>query len=150
VPGTAVFLVAHKTGVPSALLHNIKHNKIIHERVVILTVLTEEVPHVAPDERFAVVEVGQGFWRLVIRFGFLDNSDVPAALKTVIGCGGPFDMMKTSFFLSRQTLVAAAKPGMALWRERLFSWMMRNATSAMEFFQLPVNRVVELGTQVEM
>ena len=150
VPGTAVFLVAHKTGVPSALLHNIKHNKIIHERVVILTVLTEEVPHVAPAERFAVVEVGQGFWRLVIRFGFLDNSDVPAALKMVTGCGGPFDMMKTSFFLSRQTLVAAAKPGMALWREKLFAWMMRNATSAMEFFQLPVNRVVELGTQVEM
>ena len=150
VPGTAIFLTAAKSGVPSALLHNIKHNKIIHERVVVLTVVTEQMPHVAQERRFDVTEVGQGFWRMIIRFGFLDNTNVPAALAQTTACGGPFEMMKTSFFLSRETLVAAAKPGMAPWRETLFAWMLRNSTTAMDFFQLPVNRVVELGSQVEI
>ena len=150
VPGTAIFLTAAKSGVPSALLHNIKHNKIIHERVVVLTVVTEQMPHVAQERRFDVTEVGQGFWRMIIRFGFLDNTNVPVALAQTQDCGGPFEMMKTSFFLSRETLVPSAKPGMALWREALFAWMLRNATTAMDFFQLPVNRVVELGSQVEI
>ena len=150
VPGTAIFLTAAKSGVPSALLHNIKHNKIIHERVVVLTVVTEQMPHVAQERRFDVTEVGQGFWRMIIRFGFLDNTNVPAALAQTNACGGPFEIMKTSFFLSRETLVASANPGMALWRESLFAWMLRNATTAMDFFQLPVNRVVELGSQVEI
>ena len=150
VPGTAIFLTAAKSGVPSALLHNIKHNKIIHERVVVLTVVTDQVPHVPQERRFEVTEVGQGFWRMIIRFGFLDNTNVPAALAQTEACGGPFAMMKTSFFLSRETLVPAAKPGMAIWRETLFAWMLRNSTTAMDFFQLPVNRVVELGSQVEI
>ena len=150
VPGTAIFLTAAKSGVPSALLHNIKHNKIIHERVVVLTVVTEQMPHVAQERRFDVTEVGQGFWRMIIRFGFLDNTNVPATLAQTNACGGPFEIMKTSFFLSRETLVASANPGMALWRESLFAWMLRNATTAMDFFQLPVNRVVELGSQVEI
>ena len=150
VPGTAIFLTAAKSGVPSALLHNIKHNKIIHERVVVLTVVTDQVPHVPQERRFEVTEVGQGFWRMIIRFGFLDNTNVPAALAQTDACGGPFHIMKTSFFLSRETLVAAANPGMAPWREVLFAWMLRKATTAMDFFQLPVNRVVELGSQVEI
>ena len=87
---------------------------------------------------------------MVLRFGFLEETDVPAALKGVTMCGEPFEMMKTSFFLSRQTLIASAKPGMAIWREKLFAWMLRNAASAMEFFRLPSNRVVELGSQVEI
>jgi KUP system potassium uptake protein len=150
VPGTAVFMAASSNGVPSALLHNIKHNKVLHERVVILTIAIQDVPYVDDADRHEVVDLGNGFYRLTVRLGFLDESDVPASLKLVKDCGGPFEMMKTSFFLSRQTLIASAKPGMAIWREKLFAWMLRNAASAMEFFRLPSNRVVELGSQVEI
>jgi KUP system potassium uptake protein len=150
VPGTAVFMSAATTGVPSALLHNIKHNKVLHERVVILTVAIQDVPYVEADERYSVKGLGNGFYRMTLRYGFLEETDIPAALKGVTTCGEPFEIMKTSFFLSRQTLIASAKPGMALWREKLFSWMLRNAASAMEFFRLPSNRVVELGSQVEI
>lgn len=150
VPGTAVFMTASGSGVPSALLHNIKHNKVLHERVVILTVAIQDVPYVEAHERSAVKDMGKGFYRMTLRYGFLEETDIPLALKQVTMCGEPFEMMKTSFFLSRQTLIASAKPGMALWRERLFSWMLRNAASAMEFFRLPSNRVVELGSQVEI
>jgi KUP system potassium uptake protein len=150
VPGTAVFMASTDLGVPSALLHNIKHNKVLHERVVILTVAIQDVPFVEEGERFSVKDLGNGFYRLILRFGFLEETDVPAALKQVTMCGEPFQMMKTSFFLSRQTLLPSAKPGMALWREKLFAWMLRNAASAMEFFRLPTNRVVELGSQVEI
>ncbi len=150
VAGTAVFMASNKAGVPSALLHNIKHNKVLHERVVILTIAIQDVPYVDEEKRFKVADLGQGFYRLVIKFGFLEETDVPAALKRVSLCGAPFEMMKTSFFLSRQTLIASAKPGMWIWREKLFAWMLRNAASAMEFFRLPTNRVVELGSQVEI
>ena len=150
VPGTAVFMAATDNGVPSALLHNIKHNKVLHERVVVLTVAIQDVPYVEASERHEVVDLGNGFYRLVLRYGFLEETDVPEALKAVTMCGGPFEMMKTSFFLSRQTLLPSAKPGMALWREKLFAWMLRNAASAMEFFRLPSNRVVELGSQLEI
>jgi KUP system potassium uptake protein len=150
VPGTAIFMASSAAGVPSALLHNIKHNKVLHERVVILTVAIEDVPYVDPDKRCTTKDLGQGFHRISLRYGFLEETDVPAALKRADMCGGPFEMMKTSFFLSRQTLIASAKPGMAIWREKLFAWMLRNAASAMEFFRLPSNRVVELGSQVEI
>ncbi len=150
VPGTAIFMASTASGVPSALLHNIKHNKVLHERVVILTVAIEDVPYVDPGERCTMKELGDGFYRLKLRYGFLEETDVPAALTDASICGGPFEMMKTSFFLSRQTLIASAKPGMAIWREKLFAWMLRNAASAMEFFRLPSNRVVELGSQVEI
>lgn len=150
VPGTAIFMASTNTGVPSALLHNIKHNKVLHERVIILTVAIQDVPYVDEGERSSVKSLGQGFYRMTLRYGFLEETDVPAALKRVDIDGAPFEMMKTSFFLSRQTLVASAKPGMALWREKLFAWMLRNAASAMEFFRLPTNRVVELGSQLEI
>lgn len=150
VPGTAVFMASTNKGVPSALLHNIKHNKVLHERVVILTIAIQDVPFVDPNERCSGKDLGQGFYRLTLKFGFLEETDIPAALKNVQMCGEPFEVMKTSFFLSRQTLIAARKPGMALWREKLFAWMLRNAASAMEFFRLPTNRVVELGSQVEI
>jgi KUP system potassium uptake protein len=150
VPGTAIFMASSSAGVPSALLHNIKHNKVLHERVVILTVAIQDVPFVDEAERFAIKDLGQGFYRLTMRFGFLEETDVPANLKRVTMCGAPFEMMKTSFFLSRQTLLASDKPGMAIWREKLFAWMLRNAASAMEFFRLPTNRVVELGSQIEI
>jgi KUP system potassium uptake protein len=150
VPGTAIFMASTAAGVPSALLHNIKHNKVLHERVVILTVAIQDVPYVDEGERCSVKDLGQGFYRMSLRYGFLEETDVPDALKRADICGGPFDMMKTSFFLSRQTLLPSAKPGMAVWREKLFAWMLRNAASAMEFFRLPTNRVVELGSQVEI
>jgi len=150
VPGTAVFMASTNHGVPSALLHNIKHNKVLHERVVILTVATADVPQVDDAERYDVIDLGNGFYRLTLNYGFLEETDVPVALKTVTMCGEPFEMMKTSFFLSRQTLLPSAKPGMAIWREKLFAWMLRNAASAMEFFNLPTNRVVELGSQLEI
>jgi len=150
VPGTAVFMASTNKGVPSALLHNIKHNKVLHERVVILTVAIQDMPIVDPADRYACKDMGNGFYRLTLKYGFLEETDVPAALKGYELCGEPFEMMKTSFFLSRQTLLPSAKPGMALWREKLFAWMLRNAASAMEFFRLPTNRVVELGSQVEI
>ena len=150
VPGTAIFMASSASGVPSALLHNIKHNKVLHERVVILTVAIQDVPYVDDADRCSVKDLGQGFFRMSLRYGFLEETDVPAALARADVCGGPFTMMKTSFFLSRQTLLPSAKPGMALWREKLFAWMLRNAASAMEFFRLPTNRVVELGSQVEI
>ena len=150
VPGTAIFMASSASGVPSALLHNIKHNKVIHERVVVLTVQIQDEPVVDPERRCEMQDLGQGFYRLILRYGFVEEMDVPAALTQASICGGPFDMMQTSFFLSRQTLLPSAKPGMALWREKLFAWMLRNAATAMEFFRLPTNRVVELGSQVEI
>jgi len=167
VPGTAIFMHSGASGTPSALLHNIKHNKVLHERVVVLTVQIAEVPFVDDAERFDITEHGDGFYSVQLRYGFMQETDVPAALKAIgrarkgpdyvepapqkieIG-GGPFEMIQTSFFLSRQTLLSAESPGMAVWRERLFAWMMRNAATPMQFFNLPTNRVVELGSQVEI
>ena len=150
VPGTAIFMASSSAGVPSALLHNIKHNKVIHERVVILTVNIKDVPTVDPEKRCEVKDLGDGFYRLILHFGFMQETDVPEALKKVKGCGMEFDMMTTSFFLSRQTLLPSKKPEMMIWREKLFAWMLRNAATAMEFFKLPTNRVVELGSQMEI
>jgi KUP system potassium uptake protein len=150
VAGTAIFMSSTRGGVPSALLHNIKHNKVLHERVVVLTIQIADTPMVDEKDRAEIKDFGQGFHKLLLRFGFLEETDVPAALKGLMLDGQPIEMMKTSFFLSRQTLIASDKPGMALWREKLFAWMMRNAASAMEFFRLPANRVVELGSQVEI
>ena len=137
-------------GVPPALLHNLKHNKVLHERIILLTVKIVSVPMIADQDRCRMEDLGQGFHRLVLRFGFMQETDVPAALKLVKSCGADFNMMDTSFFLARQTLLPSARPGMAIWREHLFAWMLRNAESAMEFFRLPTNRVVELGSQVEI
>jgi KUP system potassium uptake protein len=151
VPGTAIFMNSGSSGTPSALLHNIKHNKVLHDRVVVLTVSIADVPYVDDVDRTEVSPLGDGFYRVVMRYGFMEETDVPAALKHLDNmCGGPFEMMQTSFFLSRQTLLPSEKPGMALWREKLFAWMMRNAATPMEFFRLPTNRVVELGSQVEI
>jgi KUP system potassium uptake protein len=150
VPGTAVFMTTAADGVPHALLHNLKHNKVLHERVLLLTVRIEDVPYVEEQKTFHLEELGQGFYRLIVRYGFMQETNVPAALARIDNCGPSFKMMDTSFFLARQTLITSPKPGMAVWREKLFAWMLRNAESAMEFFNLPPNRVVELGSQVEI
>lgn len=150
VSGTAVFMTSSPTGVPPALLHNLKHNKVLHDRIMILTVVVDEVPFVSDEDRIETFELGSNFYRILIRYGFMEEIDIPAVLKRIEHCGPKIKMMETSFFLSRQTLLASDTPGMAVWREVLFSWMMRNAESAMDFFKLPTNRVVELGSQVEI
>src|SRR5690606_24006900 len=132
VPGTAIFMNSGSSGTPSALLHNIKHNKVLHERVVVLTVQIAEVPFIDEAQRIETADLGEGFYRVILHYGFMEETDVPKALKQVEICGGKFDIMHTSFFLSRQTLLTADKPGMAIWREKLFSWMMRNAATPME------------------
>jgi len=150
VPGTAVFLASRPDDIPPSLLHNVKHNRVLHDRVVVLTVATEPVPHVADGGCVDVKALGEGFYRVIVRHGFMDDVNLPATLAKLQGCGEPFKPMDTSYFLARQTLIASSRPGMAIWREKLFAWMVRNAESAMEFFKLPTNRVVELGSQLEI
>ena len=150
VPGTAVFMTSSASGVPHALLHNLKHNKVLHERVILLTVKIQDVPYVPEEKRVETQDYTAGFYRVIIHYGFMEEVNVPAVLSGLKGCGPVCKMMDTSFFLARQTLIASSRPGMAIWREKLFSWMLRNAESAMEFFKLPTNRVVELGSQVEI
>jgi KUP system potassium uptake protein len=150
VGGTAVFMTSASDGVPHALLHNLKHNKVLHERIILLTVKISNSPYVDQDSRCKMEDLGQGFHRLILKYGFMEEPDVPAALANVQQCGPAIKMMDTSFFLARQTLLASARPGMAIWREKLFAWMLQNSESAMEFFRLPTNRVVELGSQVEI
>jgi KUP system potassium uptake protein len=150
VPGTAVFLTSTPDRVPHALLHNLKHNKVLHERVVFLTVVTRDVPFVADDERFDISPLGAQFYRMFAYFGFKEDPDVPALLEATGRKGFAFEMMETSFFVSRETLIATKVPGMAIWRERLFASMSKNAVKASDFFHVPTNRVVELGTQVEL
>ncbi|HEY0112997.1 MAG TPA: potassium transporter Kup [Allosphingosinicella sp.] len=150
VPGTAVFMTSQLDGVPHALLHNLKHNKVLHDRSIFLKVAIEDVPYVAPEKQIEVEELGQGFFRIILHFGFMQEMNVPDALARIDCCGLPFKMMDTSFFLSRQTPLASKQRHMAEWREKLFAWMMRNAESPMEFFSLPPNRVVEMGSQVKI
>lgn len=150
VPGTAVFMTSSAAGVPHALLHNLKHNRVLHDRVLLLTVSIADQPYWPEAERCESSDLGHGFHRIILRYGFMEEPDVPAALAKVDQCGAEFRMIDTSFFLSRQTLLPSARPGMMIWREKLFAWMLRNAESAMEFFRLPTNRVVELGSQVEI
>jgi KUP system potassium uptake protein len=150
VDGTAVFLTGSREGVPYAMLHNLKHNKIIHRRVVLLTVLTEEVPRMNEDERIEIYDIGKGFWRIIVHYGFAEGPNIPRILERCAAAGGNFDLMTTSFFLGRERLVRRVAPLMARWRENLFISLSRHALSATEFFRVPANRVVELGTQIEL
>lgn len=150
VRGTAVYMHAVPEGVPRALLHNLKHNHVLHARVIFLTVLTEDVPFIAEDERVQVTALAEGFWRVVARYGFMQHADVPAVLASASSGGLEFRKEETTYFLGRETIISAPKQGMARWRERLFGVMLRNARPATAFFGLPPNRVVELGVQVEI
>ncbi|HEX6670167.1 MAG TPA: KUP/HAK/KT family potassium transporter, partial [Gemmatimonadales bacterium] len=145
-----VYAVADPSTVPQALLHNLKHNQVLHERVVLLAVETEEVPHVDPDERVSLEHLGQGFHRVIMRFGFMEEPDVPAGLGALRPHGLEFKPLETTYFLSRETLLRARASRMAAWRRNLFAVMARNARTASSFFQLPPNRVVELGAQIEL
>jgi len=151
VPGTAVFMTADKTVVPHALMHNLKHNKVLHERNVLLTVDTLNVPYAPKDKRLRIEAIGNDFYRVVIQFGFMETPDVPLALMRSCDKGGIyFDPMDTTYFASRETIVASPHRGMPVWRDKLFALMHRNAASATGFFRIPGNRLVELGSQVQI
>jgi KUP system potassium uptake protein len=150
VKGTAVFMTGSPHGVPLALMHNLKHNQVLHERVVMLTVQAEEVPHVTLDERVHVEELGHQFYSVVASYGFMEEPDVPEIVTLCRAQNLDIDINRTTFFLGRETLIASARPGMALWRERLFVFLSRNAMPATAFFRIPANRVIEVGAQIEM
>lgn len=150
VPGTAVFMYGNPDGTPPALLHSLKHFGVLHETLVFLSVTTEEVPFVRDRDRVEVKHLGNGIFEVGIRSGFMEDADVPQILTTIDEEGLSFKPMTTSYFLGRETLIPTKQPGMAVWRERLFSVMSRNARPASSFFRLPPNRVVELGAQIEL
>ncbi|MBV8820285.1 MAG: KUP/HAK/KT family potassium transporter, partial [Acidobacteriaceae bacterium] len=150
VPGTAIFLTSNLDAVPSALLHNLKHNKILHERNVLMMIETLEVPFAEAHERLSITTSVPGFYRVAVRFGFAERPHLPPVLDRCGEAGLPFDLMDTTFFISRENVVPANRPGMALWRDRLFSFLARNAISPTQSFAIPGNRLVELGTQLEI
>jgi KUP system potassium uptake protein len=165
VPGTAVFLTSDIGGAPPVLLHHLKHNKVLHEKVMLMSVVTEEIPTVDEDDRVECEELGEGFYKVIAHYGFMESPDIPAALGQLGRAGADgrplaIKAMETSFFLGRETLIATRNPPtttpvpdaigrMAMWRKRLFILMTRNARSATAFFGLPPNRVVELGAQIQ-
>ena len=150
VPGTAVFLTAELGTLPNALLHNLKHNKVIHQHNVFVTVHSKEIPRVSPDSRLSIEDLGNNCWQAVVSFGFMDNPDVPLALQGLQASGCPLDAMSTSYFLSRDTIIPSIGGGMAPWREILFAQMHHNASGAADFLHLPNNSVVELGSKIQI
>ncbi len=149
IPGTAVFMTGSKEGVPPALLHNLKHNQVLHDRVALVTVQTASTPYVNDLDRIYLHRMEHGFMRVIVRYGFMEDPDVPGALHECSRFGESFDMMETTFYLSRETIVPTlSHMRIAHWRARLFAVMSKNATSATDFFKIPTNRVVELGTQL--
>ena len=150
VPGVAIFMYSDPGGTPPALIHNLRHNKVLHERVVLLSIITVEAPRVPLTHRIDLRNLGNGFFRVVLYYGFMETSDVMRDLALTGEHGLPLDLDEVSFFLGSERLLATARPGMAIWREKLFVLMSRNATNAANFFSLPPDRVVELGTLVEL
>ncbi|CAK0763050.1 putative potassium transport system protein kup [Azospirillaceae bacterium] len=162
VAGTAIFMTSDQNGVPQPLLHNMKHNKILHQRVIFLTVQTEDVPYVAEGKRFEIIPLEQNFFRVLLRYGFIEDPNIPKDLENCRKAGLEFDMMDTSFFIGRETMVLSTEQKlpfwkrlafpwkMPTWQKSVFIWMARNAVSITEFFKIPANRVVELGTQLEL
>jgi KUP system potassium uptake protein len=148
VPGTAVFLTSDPDFAPTALMHNLKHNKILHEHNVIVTVITADTPRVAEEDRVTITPVSKLFNRVALKFGYMEIPNVPKALALGRKKGWSFDIMSTSFFLSRRSLRPAAKSSMPRWQDRLFIGLARSASDATDFFQIPTGRVVEVGTQV--
>jgi KUP system potassium uptake protein len=149
VPGTAVFFSAERDSVPTTLLHNLKHNKVLHERLVFLSIVTEEVPRVPDEERTEIDVIERGHcYQVAVHYGFREEPDIPYALKLLGQRGLAFDLEETTFFLGKTSIARAEKRGVFTWRRELFRWMQRNAPSAAEYFRLPPARVIELGTQI--
>jgi KUP system potassium uptake protein len=150
VLGAAVFLTGEGDGAPSAMMHNLKHNQVLHERNILLTVVVEDKPYVTKGNRLLIKDLGKGFYRVKVYYGFMETPDIPDALEACATLGLTFDMMSTSFFISRALLVTSSKPGMVKWRERLFLALSKNAMNAADFFNIPANRVIEMGTRIEI
>jgi len=150
VEGTAVFLTADTGTVPNALLHNLKHNKVLHEQNLFVTVRSHEVPWIGLDKRLQIESLGHHCWQVVIHYGFKNDPDVPRALQQMRGRGCEMETMNTSYFLSRDTVIPTIGSGMAPWREKLFAQMHHNAGAAADFLNLPNNSVVELGSKIEI
>ena len=150
VEGTAVFLSAEPGTVPNALLHNLKHNKILHAQNLFVTVRSHEVPRIAASQTLEVTPLGGDCWQVVVNYGFMQNPNVPAALGALKGLAQPLEPMSTSYFLSRDIVIPTIGGGMAPWREKLFAQMHHNASAAAEFLHLPTNAVVELGSKIEI
>ncbi|HEX6730584.1 MAG TPA: KUP/HAK/KT family potassium transporter, partial [Pyrinomonadaceae bacterium] len=150
VPGTAIFMNGNASRTPPALLHNLEHNKVLHQRVLFLTVKTKQVPFVASEERVEIESLGNGFHRLKVYYGFMEDPDIPKVLESVQVPGLAYDPKDTTYFLGRETIIASKRPGMPLWREKIFSIISHNATSATAYFCIPPDRVVEMGEQIEI
>jgi KUP system potassium uptake protein len=150
VPGTAVFMYGSADGTPPALIHNLAHNKVLHEKIVFLTVVTEDVPHVPAAERVTIRRIGKGFHSVVARYGFTEDPDIREVLAACKAQQLDIPIEGTTFFLGRETVIASERPGMSLWREQVFAFMTRNALRATAFFKIPPNQVFEVGAQVEL
>jgi KUP system potassium uptake protein len=150
VKGTAVFMASSSAGTPPVLLHHFKHNQALHEQVVLLTVETARVPEVPPEERLVVVPRGSGFYQVTARYGFMQTPDVPRALRSCAGHGLKVDPGRTSYYLGRETILPTGRSTMWRWRKALFAFVSRNARPATNYFNLPPNRVVELGMQINL
>jgi len=148
VPGTAIFLSGNPTGTPIALLHNLRHNRVLHERVIIVTVIARDIPYLDRAERLHIESLRPDIYRLIAHYGFMEQPDLPALMDSCAEHGLTIDLHNSTFFLSRETIISQTGSGMARWRRKLFAAMSRNAQSATAFFRLPPNRVVELGMQV--
>ena len=150
VPGTAVFLAAQPKGAPVPLLHNLKHNRVLHERNIVLTIVTDRIPYVQKDSRIEIKDLSQGFFRIIAHFGFMETPTISEIMQCCAKKNFVIEEQKTSFFLGRETIVCTRKPGMARWREHLFVAMSRHAQRPAEFFKLPFNRTIELGGRIEI
>jgi KUP system potassium uptake protein len=151
VPATAVFLAGNAAGVPRTLLHNYKHNMVLHNRIVIMTVVTEEVPYIEESQRTDITDLGNGVFRLTLRYGFSETPDVPAALSGISVAGAAFNPLQTTYFLGRETLIVSQKKGLfSRFRKGVFAFLSRNACDASKFYHIPTNRVIEIGIQVDL
>ena len=149
VPGSAIFLVGPSPRMPPILPHHIAHNQVLHEQVLLVTVVTEEVPRVSAQDRLKVESLGAGFHRLYVHYGFMQSPDIPVALRLADELGLSIDLDSLTYYVGRETIIPSDEvPGMSLWREKLFAFLSRNAMDATTFYKLPADRVVELGIQV--
>jgi KUP system potassium uptake protein len=149
VKGTAVFMASSPTGTPPILLHHFKHNQVLHEQVVLLTVVNQRVPDVPAERRLTVVPKGSGFYHVTVHYGFMQQPDIPRALAACAAHGLAVDLARTSYYLGRETLLPTGRSRMWKWRKALFAYISRNARPATAYFRLPPNRVVELGMQID-
>jgi KUP system potassium uptake protein len=147
-PGAAIFLTSDPDVAPVALMHNLKHNKVLHEKNIILTITTAETPRVSDENRIRIEPINDDFKKLTIAYGFMESPNVPKALTLCRKMGLKFDIMATSFFLGRRSVVPSAQSGMPLWQDKLFIFLMKNAANPTDFYKIPPGRVVEMGTQV--